>query len=194
MKYPRLFCINCFLWKNYLCNRSNENKKDTGLFFANIQNKLFNAIVEKTAAEIIFERANHELVNMGLTNFEGTRVRKADVIIAKNYLKEKELKSLERLVVMFLDFIENYVERNQEPIYTKDREERTNEFLKFYKYSALNGFGKKTKKEADEKAENEYVIYDNERKKQEKIEADKQDLKEIEELKKELKEAITTFV
>ncbi len=164
-----------------------ENKKETGLFFANIQNKLFHAIVGKTAAELICERADHELANMGLSCFNGTRVRKADVIIAKNYLKENELKSLEKLVVMFLDFIENYIERTKEPIYTNDWKYRADEFLNFYKYKLLDGYGTKSNKEAEDFAESEYTLFDKERKRQEKIEADQKDLKEIEELKKELK-------
>lgn len=164
-----------------------ENKEQVGLFFANIQNKLFNAIVGKTAAEIICERAKHELVNMGLTSFKNSKIRKGDVIIAKNYLLEHELQSLERLVVMFLDYIENYIERTQEPIYIQEWKERTDEFLNFYKYKVLNGFGTKSNKYAEDWAEGEYFIFNEERKRQEKIEANKEDLREIEELKKELK-------
>ena len=80
---------------------------DIQLFFAEVQNKMLYAVIQKTAAEIIIERADETKPNMNLQTWEKSRVRKTDVIIAKNYLVESEVKELERLVTMFLDYAEN---------------------------------------------------------------------------------------
>ncbi|WP_338552270.1 virulence RhuM family protein [Paenibacillus sp. KS-LC4] len=83
-------------------------------FFATVQNKLHFAIHGHTAAELIAERASAEKDNMGLTSWKGAKVRKADVTIAKNYLTDKEIQSLNRIVTMYLDYAEdqNFVKEN----------------------------------------------------------------------------------
>ena len=80
--------------------------KNTELFFAEIQNKLLFAVTKSTAAEIISHRAKADLPNMGLTTWKGSRVRKEDIFIAKNYLKEDEIDMLNRMVTLFLDTAE----------------------------------------------------------------------------------------
>lgn len=88
-------------------------------FFATVQNKLHFAIHGHTAAELIAERVDSGKDNMGLTTWKGNKVRKADITIAKNYLNEKEMKSLNRIVTMYLDYAEDQAERKK-PMYMKD--------------------------------------------------------------------------
>ena len=163
------------------------NEKETQLFFANIQNKLLYAVLGKTAAEIIYERADHNEINMGLTSFRGNIVRACDIYISKNYLKKDEITKLNRLTTMFLDYVENQVERTQKQLFMDDWENKTNKFIEFNEYNLLNDFGKVSNKTMKEKADNEYKIFDKERKKKQKIAADKEDLKELEKFEKENK-------
>jgi hypothetical protein len=164
-----------------------SNANQIHLFFANAQNKLLCAVTKQTSAEIIYNRVDHKKNNIGLATFKGSRVRTEDIYIAKNYLKENEIRDLEKLVVMFLDYVETQVQRTQQPIYTKDWEEKIDKFILFNEYNLLNGYGVKSKNEADAKAKTEYDTFDESRKKQEKIEADNEDLKEIENITKILK-------
>lgn len=127
-------------------------------FFATVQNKLHFAIHGKTAAELISDRADAEKENMGLTSWKGDKVRKRDVTIAKNYLSEKELKSLNRIVTMYLDYAEDQAER-QRPMYMKDWIDRLNAFLKFNDRDILENAGKVSKAVADEIAIQEYERY-----------------------------------
>ena len=87
---------------------------ETRLFFQEIQNKLHFAATGMTAAELISSRANHMLPNMGLTTWRGDEVRKTDVTVAKNYLDEKEIDELNRIVVMWLDFAEDQARRRKQ--------------------------------------------------------------------------------
>lgn len=84
------------------------------VFFAEVQNKLLYAVTRHTAAEIIIERADHKVPNMGLTTWSGNRVRKQDVIVAKNYLSADEVDTLNRLVVIFLEQAELRVKQRQQ--------------------------------------------------------------------------------
>lgn len=84
-----------------------------------VQNKLHFAIHGQTATELIEDRAKAEKENMGLTSWKGDKVRKRDVTVAKNYLSEKEVKSLNRIVAMYLDYAEEQAER-QQPMYMSD--------------------------------------------------------------------------
>lgn len=99
-------------------------------FFATVQNKLHWAIHGHTAAELIAERADAGKSNMGLTSWKGAKVRRADVTVAKNYLSENELKSLNRIVTMYLDYAEEQAERHQ-PVFMRDWVEKLNAFLQF---------------------------------------------------------------
>ena len=103
---------------------------ETTKFFSIIQNKLHYAATGMTAAELIKSRADHLLPNMGLTSWKGDEVRKTDVAIAKNYLKENEIDELNRIVTMWLDFAEDQARRRKQ-IFLKDWEKRLDEFLRF---------------------------------------------------------------
>lgn len=101
--------------------------KETNLFFSIIQNKLHYAATGMTASEIIANRANSKLPNMGLTSWKTAEIRKTDIIIAKNYLSEKEIDELNRIVVMWLDFAEDQARRKKK-IFIKDWQEKLDEF------------------------------------------------------------------
>lgn len=131
--------------------KSEEAKK----FFATVQNKLHFAIHGHTAAELIEQRADASKDNMGLTTWKGDKVRKGDITVAKNYLTEKEMKSLNRIVTMYLDYAEDQAERRN-PMYMKDWEEKLNAFLKFNERDILTGAGAISHEVAKELAEKEY--------------------------------------
>jgi len=121
--------------------------EETTEFFKIVQNKLHFAISGKTAAEIIAERADARKPNMGLTAWSGTKVRKADVTLAKNYLNEEELAELNRIVVMYLDYAE-YQAKRHEPIYIRDWRDKLNAFLKFNEPEILEHSGAVSKEVA----------------------------------------------
>ncbi len=110
-------------------------------FFATVQNKLHWAIHGHTAAELIAERADAGKSNMGLTSWKGAKVRRVDVTTAKNYLSENELKSLNRIVTMYLDYAEDQAER-QQPMFMRDWVEKLNAFLQFNGREVLDNPGK----------------------------------------------------
>ena len=135
-----------------------KDSEITHQFYAMIQNKFHYAITENTAAEIIYQKADHTKENMGLTTWKNSpdgRILKSDVMIAKNYLEEKQIKRLERAVTGYFDYIEDLVER--ENTFTMEEFSKSiNEFLEFRKYDILKENGKISKKQAEEKAEKEY--------------------------------------
>ena len=147
-----------------------KNSEITKDFYATIQNKFHYAIVGKTAPEIIYSKADNTKENMGLTTWKNSpdgRILKTDVIVAKNYLELDEIKRLERLVIGYFDYVEDVIER--ENTFTMEEFARSvNEFLKFRKYQILKDKGKVSKKQAIEKAEKEYDIFN----KTQKIESD----------------------
>ncbi|MBZ8174600.1 virulence RhuM family protein [Staphylococcus delphini] len=134
----------------------------TRTFFATVQNKLHYAIHGMTAAELIQSRADATQNNMGLQSFKGEKVRKNDVTIAKNYLTEKELKSLNRIVTMYLDYAEDQAER-QQPMYMSDWIEKLDAFLQFNDRELLQNPGKVSKQVADSLAHSEYLNYNHAR-------------------------------
>jgi len=138
-----------------------KNSQTTKLFFATIQNKFHFAISGNTAAEIIYEKANRNQENMGLTTWKNApdgRVLKQDVIVAKNYLQETEIKQLERTVTGYFDYIEGLIER-QNTFSMEQLAESVNKFLNFNDYKILDGNGKISKLVANRKAINEYEIF-----------------------------------
>lgn len=147
-----------------------KDSEITKKFYAMIQNKFHYAITGHTASEIIYQKADHTKENMGLTNWKNSpegRILKSDVMVAKNYLEEKQIKRLERAVSGYFDYIEDLVER--ENTFTMEEFARSvNEFLKFRKYDILKDNGKISRKIAEEKAEKEY----NEFNKHQKITSD----------------------
>lgn len=141
------------------CSIDYDNTSDTAReFYASIQNKFHYAITGETAAEIIYNRVDNNKPNMGLTNWKESpdgKILKSDVIIAKNYLSEMELKNLNNIVNIFLDIAEDNAERNI-PMYMKDWKEEVYNVLKMRHYKILEGKGKISKLEADTKAAKEY--------------------------------------
>jgi hypothetical protein len=127
-------------------------------FYQTIQNKLHFAVSGKTAAELIAARADREQANMGLTTWKGDAVRKGDVTVAKNYLAEREISELNRIVVMWLDFAEDQARRRQQ-VFLKDWDARLDAFLEFNERAVLHGKGAVTKAEADALADAEYDAF-----------------------------------
>jgi len=136
-----------------------DPKSETTIeFFKVVQNKMHFAVHGKTAAELIVARANAELPFMGLTAFKGDFPVKSEITTAKNYLSEKEIKHLNLLVSMYLDYAEN--QANKEVTMTmNDWVLRLNEFLNFNKESILSNAGSISHETAVEHAENEYEKY-----------------------------------
>ena len=137
------------------------NSDVTHNFYATVQNKFHYAITKHTAAEIIYQKANQTEPFMGLSTWKNEpagRVLPSDVVIAKNYLTEKEIKKLERTITGFFDYIENVIE-NETPLNMNDMIVNVDSFLNFNKFEVLKGKGKVSKKEADEKALKEYAAY-----------------------------------
>lgn len=135
--------------------------KATKRFFAAIQNKLHYAIHGKTVAELIVDRANHKTKNMGLTTWEGSpdsKIHKYDVVVAKNYLNEKELNQMQRIVSAYLDMAELQAERHI-PMTMEDWEKRLNGFLQLWDKEILNDAGKVSAALAKKHAESEFEKY-----------------------------------
>jgi hypothetical protein len=133
----------------------------TKRFFATVQNKLHWAIHGNTAAEIIVHRANHEKENMGLTTWKDApngKIQKFDVSVAKNYLSEKEMQQLQRLVSAYLDIAEDMAMR-QIPMTMEDWETRLNRFIEATDRQVLQDAGKVTAEIAKAHAETEFEKY-----------------------------------
>ncbi len=131
-------------------------------FFKTVQNKMHWAITGKTAAEIIADRADSNQPNMGLTNWRGSKVRKQDVSIAKNYLNEDELAALKNLVEQYLVFAEGQAMRRI-PMYMKDWIEKLHGFLNLNDREILTHAGKISHELAQQKAETEYEQFNQKR-------------------------------
>ncbi len=138
------------------------NLEMTKEFFAAVQNKLHYSVHGHTAAELIAERADSSKDNMGLTCFAGNKVRKSDVTVAKNYLSEKEVAELNRIVTMFLDYAEDRAKR-QIPMYMKDWIKALDGFLKFNEREILLNAGKISKEIAEAKALQHYELFNRQR-------------------------------
>jgi hypothetical protein len=138
-----------------------KNSPTTKDFYAMIQNRFHFAITGQTAAEIIYSKADHTKDHMGLTTWKNApdgRVLKSDVSIAKNYLKEKEIRQLERAVTGFFDYIEDLIER-ENTFNMAQFSTSVNEFLTFRRYQILPDKGKISAAQAKKKAEEEYDIF-----------------------------------
>ncbi len=136
----------------------NPQAEITQLFYQTVQNKLHWAITGKTAAEIIVQRVSSIKQHMGLTNWKNApkgKILKSDISIAKNYLNEKEIRSLNRIVTMYLDFAELQAER-QVPMKMQEWAERLDAFLQFNQYDVLNNPGTVSAAVAKETAQMEY--------------------------------------
>ncbi len=160
--------------------------RDAQLFFAEVQNKLLYAVTQHTAAELVVQRANPDEPNMALTTWKGLRVRKTDVTIAKNYLSAKEVDTLNRLVVIFLE---------QAELRARDRKDLTLDYwrnnvdklLDFNDRPILQGSGEISANQAQKIAHERYAQFDSQRRQAEAREADDEDLRELEALEKQIK-------
>ncbi len=144
------------------CSIDYDSKSETTKeFFATVQNKFHFAITGQTAAEIIYTKTNKAEPYMGLFTWKNApqgRILPTDVVIAKNYLTEKEIKRLERTISAFFDYIENIIENKQ--VFTmKEFSESVNKFLSFNEYKILSGKGEISKEQAEQKALTEYAEY-----------------------------------
>ena len=160
--------------------------KATQMFFALSQNKLLYAVTQKTAAEIIVSRADANSPNMALTNWKGTKVRKQDIYIAKNYLTKDEIDTLNRLVVIFFFFSELRIKERIDismEFWTKN----VDRLLEFNNKPLLASKGSISNKEMEDKVSEMYHLFEDRRKKQEAIADDKMELNELNELEKKLK-------
>ena len=139
-------------------DRTSQTTRD---FYAMIQNKFHYAITGKTAAEIVYDAADHTQPHMGLTTWKNApegRILKSDVTIAKNYLDEQQIRRLERAVTGFFDYIEDLIE--EENTFTMQQfANSVNEFLEFRRFKILPNKGRVSKAQAEEKAEREYEIF-----------------------------------
>lgn len=139
-------------------------------FYAMVQNKFHFAITGKTAAEIIFNKADKELPFMGLKTWKSApsgRILKSDTVIAKNYLEPEEIQKLERLVSGYFDYIERLIE-NRTTLYMEDLADSVNRFLEFNEYTVLEGKGQISHQKTKEKAATQYDEFN----KTQKIESD----------------------
>ena len=155
------------------------------LFFKKAQNKMLWAVTGKTAAEIVVERAESTQPNMGLKTWAGERVRRQDIVVAKNYLQGEVLEELDRIVVMYLDYAEDQV-RMRNTMTMRDWEDRLDVFLTFNERELLTHPGTVSAAVAERLAAERYAGFDARRKQFERDDADAEDLKAIEALQREL--------
>lgn len=163
-----------------------KSDKATQMFYAATQNKLLYAITGQTAAEIIINRANANSTNMGLTSWKGSIVRKQDIIIAKNYLKEDELDSLNRLVVIFLETAE-FRAKNRQGLTMDFWRENIDKILLSNDQKLLIGAGSVSNLQMESFVHKVYDEFDKRRKQYDAEEADREDLQDLLELENELK-------
>ncbi len=153
------------------CSIDYDPKSETTKeFYATVQNKFHFAITGQTAAEIIYKNADAKKEFMGLSTWKNApegRILKSDTKIAKNYLSEKEIKSLERTITSFFDYIERIIE-NRNTFTMEQFAASVNKFLEFNEYKILTGSGQISSKQAEQKAFQEYDIFN----KTQKIESD----------------------
>lgn len=158
---------------------------ETTRFFSIVQNKLHYAATGMTAAELIKRRADHNLPNMGLTNWKADEVRKSDVTTAKNYLDEHEINELNRIVVMWLDFAEDQAHRRKQ-VFMKDWERKLDEFLEFNERRVLPNAGSVSKKAADDHARQEYDRFAERRREHKEVLGQAETIKILEEATRRL--------
>ncbi|HGN2047073.1 TPA: virulence RhuM family protein [Proteus mirabilis] len=159
------------------------SNKETTRFFQSIQNKLHFACTGMTAAELIASRADASQPDMGLTSYKFDEVRKTDVTIAKNYLRENELKELNRIVNMWLDFAEDQALRRKQ-VFLQDWDTKLDQFLSFNDRDVLQGAGGISKKATDEKAKEIFDIYAQKRRRLKETEGERANIAALKDLLK----------
>jgi len=161
------------------------NEQDTARLFAEVQNKLFFAVTGLTAAELIVCRADANAPNMNLLSFNGDRVRKADVVVAKNYLNAEELDQLNRLVGMFLDFAELRAEQRKH-LQLADWRQYIDSFMAFNEQPLLQTAGSISHEKMKQVAHERYETFDQHRRSAEAQAADTDELAELARLESRL--------
>ena len=136
----------------------NPKAESSVQFFKQVQNKMHWAAHKHTAAEVIYQRADADKDNMGLTTWSGKRIKLSDEEVAKKYFDEKELDALNKIVTAYLDIAEVHA-LNQEPMYMKDWLETIDDYLRMTRRDILTTKGKVTHQQALEKAHLEYEKY-----------------------------------
>lgn len=169
-----------------LSNDYDKTDKATQMFYAETQNKLLYAITGQTSAEIVMARADASAPNMGLTSWEGSVVRKQDVIIAKNYLTNDELDSLNRLVVIFLETAE-FRAKNRQDLTMNFWRENVDKILLSNDQRLLPNAGTVSKIQKNEFARRVYEEFNARRKRKEALDADREDMEQLKELEAEIK-------
>lgn len=163
-----------------------KTDKATQMFFAETQNKLLFAVTGQTAAEIIVSRANADRPNMALTHWQGGIVRKQDIFIAKNYLSEDEIDTLNRLVVIFLETAELRA-KNRTGLTINFWQENVDKILTFNEQPLLSGKGAISHAQMENKVREIYDAFDKKRKAQEAGQADQDDLQALQQLEHDIK-------
>jgi hypothetical protein len=169
-----------------LCSDYDSSDKVTQMFFAETQNKLLYAVTSKTAAEIIISRASANNPNMALTSWKGSIVRKQDIFIAKNYLTEDEIDTLNRLVVIFLETAELRT-KNRIDITMDFWRENVDKILELNDKKVLKGKGSVSNALMEKKVEEIYETFNSMRKSFEAQKADECELEELKKLEKKIK-------
>jgi hypothetical protein len=163
-------------------------EQETALFFAEVQNKLLYATTGHTAAELVVKRADPSQPDMALTAWSGSRVRKQDVIVAKNYLNADEIDTLNRLVVIFLEQAELRVKQRQDLSLDFWRG-NVDKMLAFNDQPILQGAGSISREHMERVAHERYDSFDQQRREAEREQADANDLKEIEQIERDMKQS-----
>jgi len=164
-----------------------QREQETQRFFAQAQNKLLYAATGHTAAELVINRADASKPNMALTAWKGARVRKQDVIVAKNYLSTDEIDTLNRLVVIFLEQAELRVKR-QNDLSLEFWQGNIDRMLTFNDQAILEGVGAVSHESMKHRVQKRYEKFDQSRRQSEALAADAADIKALEALEQQLKE------
>lgn len=160
-----------------------DNTEAANLFFAEVQNKMLFAVTKHTAADLIIKRADPTQPNMALQSWKGTRVRKGDVITAKNYLNQDEITELNRIAIMFLDYAEDRAAKRQD-IKMADWRQYVDNFLLFNERELLKNAGKNSHERMVQIAHERYAQFDGQRRQAEARLEDRIEIEALEAIEK----------
>lgn len=162
-----------------------KSDKATQMFFAETQNKLLYAVTQQTAAELIVSRANANEPNMALTSWKGSVVRKQDIYTAKNYLKQEEIETLNKLTVLFLDSAELRVKERKDLTLNYWRS-NVDALLSFQNKDLLKGSGAISHIQMKAKVDREYEVFNRRRKEQALMEEEERELAELRQIEQSI--------
>ena len=170
-----------------LASDYDNTNQTTKTFFATVQNLLLYAVTQQTAAELVMARANPDDSHFGLLHWQGNKVRKQDILIAKNYLTEDEIDTLNRLVVIFLETAELRTKRREE-IRMSFWRQNVDQIISSNGFPVLTNAGKVAHAQMERATSARYLDYDQRRKQDEARQADEQDEAELKALENTLKQ------